>query len=89
MCVCVCLCVCVYVCVCVCVCVCKCKCMHDCFRVCVCQVLLLQTVVSNRSISGEIKANHGLLNHLSINTVDHCTRSNLQLLSSVCVYSVC
>ena len=60
-----------------------------CVRVCVCQVLLLQTMVSHRSISGEIRAHHGLLKHLSINTVDHCTEGNLQLFSSVCVYTLC
>lgn len=38
---------------------------------CVCKVLLLQTVVSDWSIAGEIKANHGLLKHLSVNTADH------------------
>lgn len=55
----------------------------------VCQVLLPQTLVSDRSISGEIRANHGLLKHLSINTVAHWTQSNLQLFSSVCVYTLC
>lgn len=58
-------------------------------RVYVCQMLLAQTVVSKCSISGEIRANHSLLKHLSINTVDHCTQGNLQLFSSACVYSVC
>lgn len=66
------------------------RCVYECIHVCacMCQVLLSQMVVSDWSISGEIRANHGLLKHLSINTVAHWTQGNLQLFSSVCVYSV-
>ncbi len=65
--------------------------------VCMCVKCCYRRRWSAWSISGEIRANHGLLKHLSVNTVDHCTQGNLQLFYSVCmcvcvcvcVYTLC